>query len=803
MTFFQSIYVKLITKFNFFYFRVPVRKPGINNGEIFNSPSSPPQQLSQNHKTLSVPNLLQISPQLSLHPSGAAHTNRMVPLPPAPPPPPPPPASIPPLHKPGNIYSTPSTTHNAPIRNYTVQNSASNDTLVQEDSISNEVDNYENDDGVIEYEPPHDYNENDDDCSLDRKDNDSESNYSSHIEPAIDYDQANTFASNKAPMSTFNNKQPANSAPNNNNNNNLILMMLNSGNKGTNASPLTPRQIKQRNSAKRNSIPRSSSSNPSPPNANPSSSHSVASLTPTQQRDLAFLQTQKFDAEFMQTTRDLFLKYPNAKISISVTVSTTQTSPDHSIQQQTQTNRQIEINRDMFEKICAFQTQKVQPQTPIRTTSISTASNSNNYNSMSSSSSSSPNSSSSSSSAYDSSSMPSECAPPMPPTPASLKNEDLNEAIRKAAAEHMLKRQSSANSINCNQESSSNRAVSSSQTNINSGHVSQLKQQLNHQSCILPSAAVKNELERAIENRLKRTNLQQQQNAENSATNVTPSSFLNKRNVPRDPPPPLPACALNKTSFVSSTVPPPPPPPLPQAELGSPSQSTLFSNNSANSFPPPPSPTVLHRLSNIDISGSSNKNGPTSPIPPPPPPPPLPNTTAPVAKELTQQITPTASVQARTNNVKSIVNNYQQSQIQLLDPRSSSNFSELIAKKAAEKRAKFQENKPSANAVTFQPDGSKVFTASSTNINNTNQTKQSNSIENQAKPKIYTTSKANTTTTTTTAPPLVNSLKKQSSTESSNSISNHTVTPSKLLLGNAQQASSQITTTMTTSNSGM
>ena len=726
----------------------------------------------------------------------------MVPLPPAPPPPPPPPASIPPLHKPGNIYSTPSTTQNAPIRNYTVQNSASNDTLVQEDSISNEVDNYENDDGVIDYEPPHDYNENDDnDCSLDRKDNDSESNYSSHIETAIDYDQTNTFTSNKTSMSTFNNKQTANSAPNNNNN--LILMMLNSGNKGTNASPLTPRQIKQRNSAKRNSIPRSSSSNPSPANQSPanlSSHHSVVNLTPTQQRDLAFLQTQKFDTEFMQTTKDLFLKYPNAKISISVTVSTTQTSPNHpSIQQQTQTNRQIEINRDMFEKICAFQTQKVQPQTPIRTTSISTASSSNNncnYNSISSSSSS-PNSSSSSSSAYDSSSMPSECAPPMPATPnaPSLKNDDLNEAIRKAAAEHMLKRQSSANSINCNQDTNSSTRASS-QTNINSGHVSQLKQQLN-QSCILPSAAVKNELERAIENRLKRTNLQ---NAENSATNVTPSSFLNKRNVPRDPPPPLPACALNKNSFVSSTVPPPPPPP--QAELGSPSQSTL-SNNSANSFPPPPSPTVLHRLSNIDISGSvSNKNGPISPIPPPPPPPPpLPNTTAPVAKEMTQQITPTAPVQARTNNVKSIVNNYQQSQIQLLDPRSSSDFSELIAKKAAEKRAKFQENKPSANAVTFQPDGSKVFTASSTNINNTNQTKQSNSIENQAKPKIYTTSKTNTTTTTTT-PPLVNSLKKQSSTESSNSISNHTVTPSKLLLGNAQQSSSQITATTTTSNSG-
>jgi hypothetical protein len=54
------------------------------------------------------------------------------------------------------------------------------------------------------------------------------------------------------------------------------------------------------------------------------------------------------------------------------------------------------------------------------------------------------------------------------------------------------------------------------------------------------------------------------------------------------------------------------------------------------------------------------------------------------------------------NSVKSIINSYQQTTAQLLDPRSSSDFSELIAKKAAEKRAKFQESKPlTSNAVTF------------------------------------------------------------------------------------------------------
>ena len=42
----------------------------------------------------------------------------------------------------------------------------------------------------------------------------------------------------------------------------------------------------------------------------------------------------------------------------------------------------------------------------------------------------------------------------------------------------------------------------------------------------------------------------------------------------------------------------------------------------------------------------------------------------------------------------------------LIDPRTSSDFSALIARKAAEKRAKFTETKPSVNSITFRPGGS-------------------------------------------------------------------------------------------------
>ncbi len=89
-------------------------------------------------------------------------------------------------------------------------------------------------------------------------------------------------------------------------------------------------------------------------------------MTSQQQRDLLFLQTQKFENEFLQTTRDLFARYPNAKISISVLLNGNGNGNGSS----NSTSRQIEIDRTMFEMLCAYQNIKMQPETPIRTTSI-------------------------------------------------------------------------------------------------------------------------------------------------------------------------------------------------------------------------------------------------------------------------------------------------------------------------------------------------------------------------------------------------------------------------------------------------
>lgn len=621
-------------------------------------------------KTLSVPNLFNAAPS----PPENATMNRMVMLPPPPPPPPPPPLMY---HKPAN--------HEEEKTNF-------------QDSDSYDYNN----DCEIDYEPSNDFD-------LDASSNTNErcEDYASHIEPAVDYDQDVTVVTKQAIMSTFNTNSP-NSGKVVQTSQASKVMSLNSS--INSSSPLTPRQIKQRNSAKRNSIPRSLSSHPSPTlssvsltNANvinSSSSNSSSSsslnishkvnLTPTQQRDLAFLQSQKFDSDFILTTRDLFNRYPNAKISISVT--TTQTSG-----QNVQTTRQIEIDKFMFDKIgSSFQQAKIQPQTPIRTTSVLSNSTAN-LNSTGSSSS--------------------------PGSVSSEKQEtveDLHEAIKRAAAEHQ-KRQS--------QNGTSSYRASNTPSLHN---VSQIK------SPISQSVAVKNELERAIENRMRRANgLKQleEKEIEKEQPAVNRPFSLNKRN---GPPPPLPLPLRNNQSSPCTNSPKSCSPP-PLNNINSPTNA--LSNTSFSSFPPPPSPQALHRLSNPDSTASK--------APPPPPPPPLPVSSIPPpppppmpSSLLTTTIsTTTISSQINTNksnNVRSIVNNYQQSQIQLLDPRLSSDFSSLIAKKAAEKRAKFTENKPSANAVTFQPDGSKVFTANSTpsssiyaNINNFNNTNQPSTSNNK------------------------------------------------------------------------
>ena len=237
-------------------------------------------------------------------------------------------------------------------------------TIFKLDTVSSntaEIYDYSNQQKTLDcgdYEPANEYDESDITLDSYHKVND--------LEPVIDYDQTSLCSvnsANKVQMSTFNHTNTPPSPSGTKTNTNLILMMLKQQQQqqqqqtaNNSSSPLTPRQIKQRNTAKRNSIPRSSSSNPQ-----------VAPLTAQQQRDLSFLQTQKFEADFIQTTKDLFARYPNAKISISVTVSSIQqngssaSSTSGGGQQlvQTQSTRQIEIDRLMFEKICTFQ--QIQP----------------------------------------------------------------------------------------------------------------------------------------------------------------------------------------------------------------------------------------------------------------------------------------------------------------------------------------------------------------------------------------------------------------------------------------------------------
>ena len=407
-------------KYFFILSRVPVRKPGLNNGEIFKQPS-----MGLHQKTHSVPNLFHTANVSCV----TSHSNHMVPLPPPPAPPPPPASSIPPPQS-SHIYSSPSSNFNESnhsdasftISNFKkngFQNSASSDTLVQEES--NEC--------PVDYEA-------------------SPEKLSAFIEPAVDYDQPklSTFNQTKSPATQNGNNNLSSSSTSN------LIVLLNRSNAAP--SPLTPRQIKQRNVAKRGSIPCRSSS--STPTLNESFVATATTATFTQQQltDLNFLQSQKFDADFIQTTQDLFSRYPNAKISISVTVSSFQTNPQSQQQIQTkQTTRQIEIDKAMFERINSLNQHavavqasspdqlvaKIQPQTPVRTTSTLTTPtglSASKYNSFSSLSSSNSPSSSSSSSSYSSSAYDS-----------SVNIEhvnqvvDLKEEIRRAASEHVLKRQ--------------------------------------------------------------------------------------------------------------------------------------------------------------------------------------------------------------------------------------------------------------------------------------------------------------------------------------------------------------------------
>ena len=132
-----------------------------------------------------------------------------------------------------------------------------------------------------------------------------------------------------------------------------------------------------------------------------------------------------------------------------------------------------------------------------------------------------------------------------------VKQDELNEAIKRAAAEHILKRQSQ----HMGGDAKSNNG-------------SQVKPQFAQQQTKPGSAqAVKNELERALENRLRKQQLSEQQQQsmatvppKQSDTELVQSAsssqvvVVNKRNVPRDPPPPIPIDNVATSTELISTV---------------------------------------------------------------------------------------------------------------------------------------------------------------------------------------------------------------------------------------------------------
>jgi hypothetical protein len=495
-----------------------------------------------------------------------------------------------------------------------------------------------------QYEPPHDYDNDDADEEEDEIDENEEAavtaceNEEEIYEEEVYATTTTTVTSGMAPTA-------AHSHPASISSNRSVVTI--------GSSPLTPRQIKQRNTAKRNSISKTNGAALLCSTGNTNNSEETSHFTPTQLRDLAFLQSQRFDAEFIKTTNELFIRYPSAKISISVVNSSSAMVNSTAAPQ---VARQVEIDRAMFDKICAYQAgqlaapvppppvavnkPKLQPQTPVRTTSV------------------------------------------------------LSET-----------------------------AV---------------------------QGQVKSELERAIENRMRRVSLNNTSLDENGCLSAQPPQ-LNKRNMPRDPPPPIPQ---------SSTC-----PNLAEALLAP-----------GIVFPPPPSPKELRRLNNTTVTAqqqqpqhssatntvtntsavnnhpmNSNNNVTNKAFCPPPPPPPLPPSLSsppkappppPLSfhnmKPLTKSAsavnvnTDTSSLTNISNNttaasgkvnVKSIVNSYQQQQQHNEsnhDFRNSSDFTALIAKKAANIQAKLQERgvavrQPTltANAVTYQAEGRKMTVTTS------------------------------------------------------------------------------------------
>lgn len=146
--------------------------------------------------------------------------------------------------------------------------------------------------------------------------------------------------------------------------------------------------------------------------------------------------------------------------------------------------------------------------------------------------------------------------------------------------------------------------------------------------------------------------------------------------------------------------------------------------------------------------------------------------------------------------MRTIVNNYQQTHQQhnytngsnsnlhhtFQDPRTSSDFSALIAKKAAEKRAKFQEQTSQRPiSITYQPDGSKILNTNNkhllTKTNTNTNTNETNEHNLQAAASLANMKDSVESTLTTTS--IISSVSSNSTnTPSSNIHSNSsTVTP--------------------------
>jgi hypothetical protein len=203
-----------------------------------------------------------------------------------------------------------------------------------------------------------------------------------------------------------------------------------------------------------------------------------------------------------------------------------------------------------------------------------------------------------------------------------------------------------------------------------------------------PLVDVKNELERAIENR---------------ARKATPTSSDNELKVPQSYWG-KPTANQQNQYLESSTISLPPPPPI--------NVDNLAANGSSSdeNLPPPPSPNALNR---IQI---------TSP---------------PIIK--------TTSAQSASRNNTPSATTLLPSQPQVVDPRTSSDFSQVIAKKAAEKRAKFQETKPTVQAVTYQSDSVKFVHRNTTSVNDVNsanaqasQSASKNNFKKNGSNQVYT-----------------------------------------------------------------